>query len=45
MQQAGNPPLANYYPGLYPGLLYRRKCDRLGLALGHPGIPARPGGE
>ncbi len=40
---AGDHPLANYHPGLCPRLLYLWKRDRLGLALGRPGIAARPG--
>ena len=42
---AGDPLLADYHPDLRPGLLHRRKCDRLGLALGRPGSAARPGSE
>ena len=41
---AGDHPLANYHPGLCSRLrsLWKR-CNRLGLALGRPGIAARPG--
>jgi hypothetical protein len=39
---AGAPPLADDDPDLCPRLLYRWKRDRLGLALGRPGISARP---
>ena len=41
---AGDPPLANYHPGLCPRLFYLWKRDRLGLALGRPGSAARPSG-
>ena len=37
--------LPHYHPDLRPRLLYRWKCDRLGLALGRPGRPARPGSQ
>ncbi len=35
---AGDSHLADYHPGLCPRLLHLWKCDRLGLALGRPGI-------
>ena len=41
---AWDPLLAVYHPGLCPRLCSPwKRCDRLGLALGRPGIASGPG--